>query len=83
MINLIYPLTLNLQCTSNPMANVSYNLKAVIQKCVQNGQKTYCCCFSCNQNWYVANGYNMMNTTDSPYKCNLGNVVMLFYSCQN
>lgn len=83
LVNLIYPLILNLQCTSNPMANVSYNLKAVIQKCVQNGQKTYCCCFSCNQNWCVANGYNMMNTTDSPYKCNLGNVVMLFYSCQN
>jgi serine/threonine protein kinase len=83
LINLNYPLTLNLQSASNPMAISSYNLKAVIQKCVQNGQKTYCCCFNYNQNWCVGNGYNTMNMVDSPYKLNLGNVVMLFYSSQN
>ena len=83
LINLNYPPTLNLQSASNPMAMTSYNLKAVIQKCVQNGQKTYCCCFAYNQNWFVGNGYNTMNMVDSPYKFNLGNVVMLFYSSQN
>ena len=84
IINLNYPITINLPSKSMNTQNpyICYNLKGLIQKSVQSGQKMFGCCFPYNQSWYIANGYNTMNQIDSPYKFNFGNVTMLFYSSQ-
>ena len=75
---------LNMQNTSgNANGNMEqFYLKSVIQQNIQNGKKSYGCCFQYNQLWYYANGYNCMQAIDSPYKFNFGNVLMLFYSSQ-
>ena len=75
---------LNMQNTSgNANGNIEqFYLKSVVQQNIQNGKKSYGCCFQYNQLWYMANGYNCMQTIDSPYKFNFGNVLMLFYSSQ-
>ena len=88
-VKLNYPLSMNL---TNKLLNLQnqngnpnveqFNLKAVIQESVQNGQKMFGCCFQFNQKWYIANGYNTINEINSPYDFNFGSVEMLFYSSQ-
>jgi NIMA (never in mitosis gene a)-related kinase len=80
--NLRYPiqLTLPLSYTNTNSTSINYNLKAVIQQYIQNGEKSYGCIFPYNQNWYFGNGYNIMKCDNSPYNLNSGKVVMLFYS---
>lgn len=85
--NLMYPITLTLPLSHPQIGNtnssyVNYNVKAVIQQYIQNGEKSYGCIFPFNQNWYLHNGYNMMKCDNSPYNLNYGKVVMLFYSCE-
>ena len=54
---------------NNANANIdTFTLRAVIQKSVINGQKSYACCFPYNQNWYTGNGYNLMEMVENPYK---------------
>ena len=85
--NIKYPIKLKLNSkfqnggNGNTNDNIEiYDLMAVIQQNVQNGQTTYGCAFPFNQNWYFGNGYNLMNCDNSPLKFNYGNVVMLFYT---
>ena len=73
----------NILNPTNNNANVNidtFTLRAVIQKSVINGQKSYACCFPYNQNWYTGNGYNLMEMVENPYKLNFGSIAMLFYS---
>ena len=85
--NISYPISFNLPMnqalqTGNNFNMDIYNLKAVIQQQIQNGEKSYGCTFAFQNNWYFGNGYNIMNCDNSPYKFNYGNVVMLFYSSE-
>ena len=85
--NISYPISFNLPMnqalqTGNNCNMDIYNLKAVIQQQIQNGEKSYGCTFAFQNNWYFGNGYNIMNCDNSPYKFNYGNVVMLFYSSE-
>ena len=68
--------------TGNNFNMEIYNLKAVIQRQIQNGEKSYGCTFAFQNNWYFGNGYDIMNCDNSPYKFNYGSVVMLFYSSE-
>ena len=68
----------------NIISNITnYSLKAVIQQYTENEDKLYGCIFHLNQMWCFCNGYNIMKYGNSPYNFNFGNVVMLFYSCEN
>lgn len=73
---------LNMQSGNANAGTEQFYLKSVIQSSIQNGEKSYGCCFLYNQGWYMANGYNSMSQIDNPYNFKFGNVEMLFFSSE-